>query len=145
MSNPVIVDAGPLVAMLDASDEHHAWAVACFKTMPAPLLTCEAAIAEAFHLLRKLRPAQEKILDWITVGILRFPMSIETEADHIRASWQHYENVPMSLADACLVRLAENHPGSPVCTTDSDFTIYRIKRNQPIPIIHPTHSTETRS
>ncbi len=135
MSKPVIVDAGPLVALLDVSDQHHAWAADCFKTMTTPLLTCEAAIAEAFHLLRKLRPAKQKLLDWINDGILRFPMSIEAEADRIRASWRHYENVPRSLADACLVRLAESYPGSAVCTTDSDFTIYRIHRNQPIPLI----------
>ena len=137
MNKPVIVDAGPLVALLDASDQHHAWATEHFKAMPAPLLTCEAAIAEAFHLLRKLRPAQQKLLDWIAAGILRFPMAIETEAAPIRTSWQQYENVPMSLADACLVRLAELHPGSPVCTTDSDFTVYRIHRNRQIPLIHP--------
>ena len=137
MSKPVIVDAGPLVALLDASDQHHAWAMDCFKTMPAPLLTCEAAIAEAFHLLRKFRPAQRKILDWIEGGILRFPVSIGTEVAAIRDSWQRYEDVPMSLADACLVRLAELHPGSPVCTTDSDFNTYRIHRNREIPLIHP--------
>lgn len=140
MNKQVIVDAGPLVALLDASDQHHAWAIERFKTMPSPLLTCEAAIAEAFHLLRKHRPAQEQILNWIVGGVLRFPMSIEVEAEHVRTSWQRYENVPMSLADACLVRLAELHPGSTVCTTDTDFTIYRLHRNRPIPIIHP-HST----
>lgn len=137
MDKPVIVDAGPLVALLDASDQHHEWAVASFKTMPAPLLTCEAAIAEAFHLLRRLHPAQRKILDWIHGGILRFPMSIEAEVGPIRASWQHYTNVPMSLADACLVRLAELNSGSSVCTTDSDFIIYRIHGNRKIPLIHP--------
>lgn len=88
MSRPVIVGAGPLVALLDASDQHHAWATASFKAMPAPLLTCEAAIAEAFHLLRRFRPAQQKLLDWIADGILRFPMTLEAGTDPIRALWQ---------------------------------------------------------
>lgn len=136
-NKPLLVDAGPLVAFLDASDQHHAWAADCFRAAPAPLLTCEAALAEAFHLLRKYRPAQQILLDWTSAGILRFPMGVESEAETIRALWLRYENVPMSLADACLVRLAELHPGSPVCTTDSDFSIYRLRRNQLIPVIHP--------
>jgi predicted nucleic acid-binding protein len=126
--------------LLDASDQHHAWAATCFKTIPAPLLTCEAAIAEAFHLLRKFRPAQEKLLDWIADGILRFPIMLENEIDPTVALWRRYADVPMSLADACLVRLAEVHSGSPVCTTDSDFSVYRVQRNRAIPLIHPTLS-----
>jgi predicted nucleic acid-binding protein len=63
---------------------------------------------------------------------------LETEVDPIMALWRRYEDVPMSPADACLVRLAEVHSGSAVCTTASDFSVYRVQRNRAIPLIHPT-------
>jgi predicted nucleic acid-binding protein len=137
VSSPVLVDAGPLVALLDGSDRHRAWAVARFKELPGPLLTCEAVLAEAFYLLRRLRPAQEKLLEWIASCALKIPLSIEEESEAIRSLWARYENVPMSLADACLVRLAELHPLARVFTLDSDFTIYRVRGKQAIPLIWP--------
>ncbi len=137
MTNPVLVDAGPLVALLDADDQYHGWAEAQFRELPAPLVTCEAVLAEAFFLLRRYRPAQERLLDWAQRGALKFPLLIEKEAKAIRALWAQYEDVPMSLADACLVRMAELQPSARVFTLDSDFMIYRKNGKDPIPLVCP--------
>ena len=137
MNDPVLLDAGPLVAWLDASDQYHEWAVEQFKRLPGPFSTCEPALAEAFYLLRKLRPAQDKILEWTTRRALIFPLSIAREGQAIRSLWARYENVPMSLADACLVRMAELRPQAQVFTLDADFTIYRKNGTEPLGLIMP--------
>jgi len=65
-----IVDTGPLVALLDSSDSAHGWTIRQFRQIAGPLLTCEAVVAEALYLLRSLRPAQEKILEWIADDVV---------------------------------------------------------------------------
>jgi predicted nucleic acid-binding protein len=137
VARAAIVDAGPLVALLDASDSAHAWTVRQFRLITAPLLTCEAVVAETLYLLRSLRPAQEKILEWIEGGVLLCPFVLADEAAQVRALWKKYANVPMSLTDACLVRLSEMHDRHHVCTLDRDFTVYRKRGRVPIPLIMP--------
>jgi predicted nucleic acid-binding protein len=137
MNDAVLVDAGPLVALLDASDSHHDWAEEQFRHLPGPLATCEPAMAEAFYLLRNLRPAQDKILEWIERRVLIFPMPLDKEARAVRKLWARYQNVPMSLADACLVRMSELSPRARICTVDSDFHIYRKNGGKPLDLIIP--------
>jgi predicted nucleic acid-binding protein len=132
-----IVDTGPLVALLDASDAAHGWTVRQFRQITGPLLTCEAVVAEALYLLRMLRPAQEKILAWIDSGVLVSPFVLNDEVAQIRALWKKHADVPMSLADACLVRMSEQYDRHSVCTLDRDFTIYRKYGRKPIPLIMP--------
>ena len=117
----VVLDTGPLVALLDAADEHHAWAAAEFSRFAGKVRVCEAVLAEALFLLRTLRPAQEKILEWVERGELTCDFVLPAEARAVRALWRRYANVPMSLADACVVRMAEMHPRSVICTMDSIF------------------------
>jgi uncharacterized protein len=140
VSNPAIIDAGPLIALLDASDQHHAWAIAQFAAIRAPLLTCEAVLAEALFILRKLRPAQEQIRDWMADGVLEVAFSLQREAQAVKSLWARYANVPISIADASLVRMAELYRGTPICTLDSDFTIYRLRGREPIPLLSPSAS-----
>ena len=64
-ADTIVLDTGPLVALLDASDEHHAWAAAEFSRFEGKVRVCEAVLTEALFLLRALRPAQEKILEWV--------------------------------------------------------------------------------
>jgi predicted nucleic acid-binding protein len=72
-------------------------------------------------------------------GILRIPFRLEAEAEPLRLLRAKYRDLPMSLADACLVRLAELLDDHHVCTLDSDFTISRKHGRTAIPLIHPTH------
>jgi uncharacterized protein len=132
-----IVDTGPLVALLDASDSAHGWTVRQFRQITGPLLTCEAVVAEALYLLRTLRPAQEKILAWIDSSVLACPFVLAEEITQIRGLWKKYADVPMSLADACLVRMSEKYDRHSVCTLDRDFTVYRKHGRKPIPLIIP--------
>ena len=94
MTEKVILDTGPLVALLDAGDKAHDWTVRQFQQIRGPLLTCEPVLAEAMYLLRSLRPAQEKILEWIERGVLLCPFTLADEATQVRRLWKKYADVP---------------------------------------------------
>ena len=133
----VIVDTGPLTAFLDRSEAHHQWAVKQFKRIMGPLLTSEPVITEVLFLLRRHVAAQQEVLNLIARGALRIGFDLEEEIEAVRDLRGKYASVPMSLADASLVRMAEVHEGYHVCTLDSDFAIYRKHGRGEIPLITP--------
>lgn len=133
----IIADTGPLVAYLDRSDQHHAWAKEVMATLTEPLLTCDAVLAEVTFLLQRGGIAAGLPMRMIERGLLVSEFSIASEAASLRALLERYHDVPMSLADACVVRISELHRAVKVWTTDSDFTIYRRNRRSIIPLIMP--------
>ncbi len=137
MAAQVLIDTGPIVAVLIAKDRYHRWAREQFSLLPPPLLTCEAVLSEAQFLVHNFGGDPVAVLDMITKGVLSLTFAVEREVDRLRKLQQTYRNVPMSLADACLVRMAELHPRSRVFTIDSDFHIYRQHGRQVIPILMP--------
>jgi uncharacterized protein len=140
MSYPVLLDTGPLVAFLKAKDHFHAWAVDQLDRAPFPLLTCEPIITEACFLLRDTPSGEATVLSLIADGLIQIPFHDEAEAMALQTLLIQYRSVPMSLADACLVRLAEIYPNSPILTLDSDFYIYRKLKNQALSVIIPSIS-----
>lgn len=133
--NDILVDTGPLVAYLDRSDRDHAWAKETFKQLTRPLLTCEAVIAEALFLLRRGGIDPDGLLNLISRGLVVPAFSLAAEISAIQHLMKTYRNIPMSLADACLVRMAEVHENAKVMTLDSDFTVYRKSRRKVIPLL----------
>jgi predicted nucleic acid-binding protein len=134
------VDTGPLVAYFDASERFHAWAVDQLSATEGPAYSCEPVIAEAWHLLRQLPLARKGLLQLIKSDLLELPFHLRGEVEVIDTLIERYRNVPMSLADACLVRMAELYVESPVMTLDSDFRIYRKHGRQLIPTIMPSET-----
>jgi predicted nucleic acid-binding protein len=135
--NRVLLDTGPLVALLDRRDTYHDWAKEQVAHIRPPMLTCEAVITEAFHLLRTLGEARLAILEMLGRKLLAVRFRLDEHHDRIKALLLRYGNVPMSLADACLVRLAETVSGSRLLTLDSDFRIYRLHGRQLIGLLIP--------
>ncbi len=133
----VIIDTGPLVALLDDTDHHHKWAVAQLSVLQGPLFTCDAVLAEACYLLKGYPRAFDQLADYFQKSALVCDFSSGNSATEIYAMMKRYENVPMSFADACLVRMIELTTDSAVFTIDSDFTIYRQQRRRLIPLIAP--------
>lgn len=133
----VIVDAGPLVAYLKKDDHDHAWAEAHFRELRAPLLTCDAVLSEAIFLLGETHGGVSKLLGLLERKIVVPDFGLRSELPAIGNLLRRYADVPMSLADACLVRMAELWDDSTVFTLDSDFRIYRRNRRQIIPLIFP--------
>jgi len=136
--SPTILDAGPLVAYLDKRDQHHAWSVAEFRNLTVPLITCEPVLTEACFLLKDLPAAISRIQFWLSRGIIRVAFSLAVQHDRVFALMEKYRSVPMSLADACLVCMAENAGDSRVFTADTDFGIYRLNRRRIVLRISPT-------
>jgi predicted nucleic acid-binding protein len=131
------VDAGPLIAALSRRDRFHEWATERLKEIDPPALTCEPVLAEACYLLRDIAGAQEAVLELVPDGSFRIPFRIEDEAVPLAKLLRKYRDVPMSLADACLVRMAELAPRAEVLTIDSDFRIYRTSGGRPLRVILP--------
>ena len=133
----VLVDTGPLVAFLNRRDRYHAWARQQFERLKPPLLTCEAVVSEVCFLLRAQPGGAEAVLELLERELLDVTFDLGEEAGRIRDVVARYANLPASLADACLVRMAELHAGSRVLTLDSHFKIYRIHGRKVIPTISP--------
>ena len=137
MTAPVIVDAGPLVAMLVERDQHHQWTREVLEEIEPPLLTCEAVVSEACFLVRNLERGRDAVLRLVATQVVRIGFELAPEIERTRKLIQHYASVPMSLADACLVRMTELHRGSRLLTLDDDFRIYRRNGRQVISVISP--------
>jgi len=136
VSVEALIDTGPLVAYFVRSEINYAWAVETFKQLRRPALTCEAVIAEACFLLARRNIPPARLLTFLQRGDLEIGLALGDEAGPVRALMERYANVPMSLADACLVRLAEM-TGLPICTLDSDFLIYRAHGRNALNLIVP--------
>jgi len=129
----VVVDTGPLVALLNRRDNHHAWAVATFATLSAPLFTCEAVLTEAARLTR----APQRLLKMVSEGTLRLELDVTRESDALSALLAKY-GPRMDLADACVVRMSELRKSCRVLTLDRrDFSSYRRNGRGIIPLIAP--------
>jgi predicted nucleic acid-binding protein len=137
MIRRMLLDTGPLVALLDRGDRYHAWAVAQWERIEPPLLTCEAVLSEACFLLREYPPGVKAIWELVDRGIVAVSFRLADHAAAIARLMAKYVSTPMSLADACLVRMAELDSKSAVLTLDGDFRIYRKSNRQVVPVIMP--------
>lgn len=131
----VLVDTGPLVALLNAGDRRHASVARQLALLQPPFITCEAVLAEATHLVRHLPGGRAALLEMVDEGFLSVGLQISAQSAELLTLVKRYASVPMSLADACMVRLAELNPRSPVWTFDSDFMVYRKNGRHVIALI----------
>jgi predicted nucleic acid-binding protein len=99
----VLADTGALVALLDRSDGWHEWAVEAFSLLRPPVLTCEAVLAEAFHLLGGSGPSRRALAQLHSRQILRTAFDFEGEAGAVWHLLDRYHDLPMDFADACIV------------------------------------------
>ena len=133
----VILDTGPLVAALNANDEHHTWSLEVFGRLPPPLFTCESVLSEAQFLAQDRGGDPLAILEWVRDGAIIVGFDAASEIERLISLQRSYRDLPMDFADACLVRMAELHPRSRVLTLDSQFRVYRRNGRQRIPLLAP--------
>jgi predicted nucleic acid-binding protein len=123
----VLVDAGPLVALIDRSDAHHAACVDALKTLRAPLISAWPPFTEAMYLLHRWDRAQDALWALVESGAIRIAELSAPDVPRLRALMQQYKDQPMDLADAALVRIAEREGIKRIFTLDRrHFTVYRI-------------------
>ncbi len=136
----ILADAGPLIALIDPDTREHTWAQTWSSRLPRPWITSEPVLTEAAFLLARDGFDADELFSLAEAGLLRVGLEFEAERASLRELMARYRNVPMSLADATLVRLAELHEDSRVFTLDADFRIYRRHRNRVIPLLMPDES-----
>lgn len=123
----ILVDAGPLVALVDADDQHHAKCVAALKGLHEPLATVWPPLTEAMYLLADLPKAQEALWEMLERGAIQLLRLDSGDAPRIRELMRKYANRPMDLADASLLRVAEREGLRKIFTIDrKDFAVYRL-------------------
>jgi len=137
----MLLDAGPLTALLNPNDQWHAWARDTMRRLTAPLLTTEPVLTEAFYLLRREGCNADEVFALAEDGVIKIGLRFEDERAALRELMARYRDVPMSLADATLVRLAELNQDVRVFTLDADFRIYRRYRSKLIPVLMPDDQT----
>lgn len=135
MAKSVIVDAGFLVALLNRRDGQHNWAAAQATQSPPPWKTCDAALSEAFHLSSAKGRAGISAL--IRRGALASAFRFGEDSEAVLRLMDKYADVPMSFADACLVRMTEILNDPVLLTTDRDFRVYRRLGRQAIRCVFP--------
>ncbi len=136
MARSVLVDTGFLVALLSRRDGNHRWAAAQSQRFPPPWSTCEAVLSEAFHLLEVHgAPALAALLRRRAV-VPTFALGENFE--RTLKLMEKYADIPMSLADACLVRMTEALADPVLLTTDTDFRVYRRHSRQAVPCVIPS-------
>ncbi|MBM3277103.1 MAG: PIN domain-containing protein [Candidatus Handelsmanbacteria bacterium] len=133
----VILDTGPLVALLNHWDIHHSWALTAAQALRPPRYTCEAVIAEAHHLLGHVYQGRRRLYQLVESGRLDFSFSYARDLGEVHALIHTYEETTMSFADACLVRMAEMEAGSQIFTIDSHFRVYRQHRTRKLKLLIP--------
>ena len=135
-----IVDTGPLVAFFDRAERHNRWVAERIEELEAPLLVCEPVLAEAMFLLSGRAKAQDALYGLMIDGALRIAFQVSEHVGALRALHRKYRDRPISLADACVVRMAELFEKHFVFTLDSDFAVYRKNRREALNLIFPSRS-----
>jgi predicted nucleic acid-binding protein len=132
----VLVDAGPLVALIDRGDRHHEACVAALATLRAPLITAWPSLTEAMHLLGQSWRAQKALWSRVETAALQLAPLDEADAPRMRELMEKYHDLPMDLADAALVRIAEREGLTQIFTLDRrHFSIYRPGRRRRFAVV----------
>lgn len=135
MAANVLVDASFIVALINRADDNHSWAAAQASAFARPWRTCEPALSDAFHLLGA--PGATQLTALLARRALIGGFQIDENMADVVKLLQRYADIPMSLADACLVRMTEILSDPTLLTTNPDFRIYRRHGRQAIPCLLP--------
>jgi len=124
----ILIDSGPLVALMDSDDQYHAECSATFRTLRREALgTVWPVLTETMHFLEDLPKAQENVWEMFVRGVVEIlPLGLD-DVPRIRELMRQYANRPMDLADAALIRVAEREGIRQFFTIDrKDFAVYRL-------------------
>lgn len=131
----ILLDTGPLVALLDAGDQDHARCVAAAQKLRGELVTTWPVVTEAMYLLSGAPGAPDRVLELLETGAVRLAPLDAVDVPALRRLMRRYASLPIDVADASVVRVAEREGIFDVFTLDRDFRVYRIARGQAFAII----------
>ncbi len=132
-----LIDAGPLIALIDAGEPEHDLCRATLEQLELPLLTTWPAFTEAVYLLGQAAgwPGQEALWKMIKRGVLRIVELDESLALRCAALMERNRDHPMDLADASLVALAEARDLRVIFTLDGHFRSYRLGNRRHLSVV----------
>jgi predicted nucleic acid-binding protein len=133
----VFLDSGPLVGFLSQTDQYHGWASEAWNNLYDPLWTCEAVLSEAVFLLQSGGIEIDPLLELFERDLVRIDFNVSSQRADLWRLLRKYADHPMSLADACLVRMAELTERCQIFTTDRDFLVYRRRGRGVIALLAP--------
>jgi predicted nucleic acid-binding protein len=134
---PVLVDSSFLIALYDQSDFDHMRCMRIYESLDRPLVTCEAVVTECVYMLHSVSGAAEALLASIVCGALEIGFTLGGAASSIHAIMKKYRDTPADFADACLIQMADELDTGDILTLDSDFILYRWRRNRPFRMLIP--------
>jgi hypothetical protein len=126
----IAVDTGPIVALFDKNDDKHHICVEAFKVIREPLITTWPVITEAFHLLGFSHTVQDDLWEFIERETVLIYDLDKTFVKTCRGLMRKYHDLPMDLADASLVAVADAENIRTIFTLDKDFKVYRTRQNK---------------
>lgn len=138
MRSGILLDTGPLVAFLNRRERHHAWVRDCWRDISPPMLTSESVLSEAIFLVEQAGGDAVSVLELVGRGVIQPSFRLNENVEHVKRLIGKYSDVPMSLADACLVRMSELRESCTVFTLDEDFRLYRRNGRRSIPLLFPS-------
>ena len=127
-----LIDAGPLIALFDSSDQHHKKVLNFMESYSGRLLTTWPVLTEVCYMLDFNKQTQIDFLDWIIEGGVVIENLHQWQLQNIRETFVTYSDLPADLADATLLELANSENISSIITLDKDFTIYRNQDGEPL-------------
>jgi len=131
----IAIDTGPIVALFDKNDDKHLICVETFKAINEPLITTWPVITEAFYLLGFSLTVQDDLWEFITRGTVFISDLDKILIASCRVLMKKYHDLPMDLADASLVAVADAENISTVFTLDKDFKVYRTKHKKHLKLL----------
>lgn len=127
----ILLDTGPIVALMNRGDKHHDRVLAFTRVFEGMYLTTWPVITEAMHLLRHSQTAQLNVLEWVRRGGLEIVSIDASDIGRLMELAQKYRDLPMDLADGSLIIVAERLHIREILSIDSDYDIYRTLKKEP--------------
>lgn len=137
LANNVIIDTGPLVAMIVKRDYYHFWSCSVLSKFDGPMFTNSAVLTESFHLLRKTRNGVNILIQMLEEGFVRVINTYPELYSYIHRQMKKYRDTEASFADINILAMYEQTEGSKIFTIDSDFRFYRTQTGETLRLIMP--------
>jgi predicted nucleic acid-binding protein len=134
---PILADASFFVALFNQREQGHQRCLTAYEALDGSLITTEACITEALHLLDHAEAAVEAILTNVQQGALAVPFRLGDCASEVAYLMSKYADTPCDFADACLIQLADQFGTGDILTLDSDFKHFRWRRNKRFRMLIP--------
>ena len=131
MAEKSLIDSGPIVALFDKDDSYHRQAVEVIKAYQGKLFSTLAVVTEVCYLLDFSVSVQSDFLNWIRLGGIELVEVTSQDLARIVELVNKYSDKPMDFADSSLVAIGERLNVANVFSVDSDFDVYRLKKNKP--------------